>query len=127
MVRGLYERLQTLKTAWKFRGARNFVVVHTMARVGSVSVIRALVEQVPEHHYFHTHYLRPDTIDRFYEGFTRVYRVTGRMGRYEEHREACYVRRGLCRRGAGFGFDRAGAESGRAWRFAPAVVRRCRA
>ena len=96
-VRGLTELLQTLRFRWRHRGKRPVVLVHQMARVGSITVLRALRRAAPGLDLYHTHYLNPDTIARFRAQFDRIHRVTGVAGLHREFLAARHLRRLLDR------------------------------
>ena len=93
----LWEGLQMLQTRWRYHRGRPYIVVHSMGRVGSISVTLALRERFPERHCFHTHYLHADTIRESREGFNRMYRVTGRPGLHRNHRSSQILRSRLDR------------------------------
>lgn len=95
--RALTERLQTLRFRWRHRGRWPVVLVHQMARVGSLTVMRALRRSAPGLDLYHTHYLNPDTITRYRAQFDRIHDVTGRAGLHLEFLSACHLRRQLDR------------------------------
>ena len=95
--RALTELLQTLRFRWRHRGARPVVLVHQMARVGSITVLRALRRDLPGLDFYHTHYLNPDTIARFRAQFDRIHSVTGVAGLHREFLAARHLRRLLDR------------------------------
>ncbi len=82
--RGAATALQTIRFRWKHRGDRPIVVVHQMARVGSVSVLRAIRRAAPTTNLFHTHYLNPATIRHFEAQSDRVFAATGEWGLHRE-------------------------------------------
>lgn len=61
------------------------IIVHQMARVGSVTVTRAIRRHLPRADVYHTHYLNPRTIAEHRVRFTRVHRETGRAGLPREY------------------------------------------
>lgn len=72
--------LQTLRFQWRHRGDRPIVLVHQMARVGSVTVFRAIRRNAPTTNLFHTHYLNPASIEHFESQADRAHAATGEPG-----------------------------------------------
>ncbi len=83
-VRPAVHALQTLRFQWRHGGNGPIVVVHQMARVGSITVVRALRRALPHANLFHTHYLNPATIRYFEAESDRIFAVTGRPGLHRE-------------------------------------------
>jgi hypothetical protein len=98
--RVLTEALQTVRHRLLFAANRPILAVHQMARVGSVTVTRALRSRLTDHHVFHTHYLNPDTIRRQHEQFQRIHRATGRAGLHREFLAARLIQARLRRTSA---------------------------
>jgi hypothetical protein len=96
-LRALTELLQKVRFRWRHRGGRPIVLVHQMARVGSITVLRALRRGAPGLDIYHTHYLNADTIARFQAQFDHMYRVTGVAGLHREFLAARYLRRRIDR------------------------------
>ncbi len=80
----LGEAAQRIRFRWRHRSRARPVLVHQMARVGSVTVIRALRARFPDANLFHTHYLHPATIAEYRSRFRRLRDVTGRPGLHRE-------------------------------------------
>ena len=101
LLRRTWERIQLLQTRWRYRGDRPWIVVHSLPRVGSIAVTRALRRRFPDRHVFHLHYLNGETIDEAYAGFTRHYLTTGRPGLHRHYRSSRIVRARLDRKAFG--------------------------
>ncbi len=86
--RRLTEWLQTLRWRLRFSRDRPILVVHQMARVGSITVLRALRRNVPGVHILHTHYLNQGTIQRYRQQFNRQFATTRRAGLHREYLSA---------------------------------------
>jgi hypothetical protein len=74
------ELYQSMRFRLQHHGRAPVIVVHQMARVGSVTVLRAIRRRLPRADVYHTHYLHPRTIAEHRERFTRIHRDTGRAG-----------------------------------------------
>ena len=101
-ARGALSALQTLRFNWQHRGRRPIVVVHQMARVGSVSVLRAIRRAAPSTNLFHTHYLNRATIRHFEAQADRNFAANGQWGLHRELLAARWLTARL-RRGGGVG------------------------
>jgi hypothetical protein len=75
--RALTELGQTLQFEFGHPPDGPVILVHQMARVGSVAVLHALLERFPRANVYHTHYLNPDTIHDYHERFKELHRRTG--------------------------------------------------
>ena len=102
-ARSALSALQTLRFDWKHRGRRPVVVVHQMARVGSVSVLRAIRRAAPATNLFHTHYLNPASIRHFEAQADRNFAANGDWGLHRELLAARWLTARLRRRGNGVG------------------------
>ena len=69
------------------------ILVHQMARVGSITVLRTLRSRFPERHVVHTHYLHPETLRARRDAFDRYHRYTRFPGLYRAYYRAEWVRR----------------------------------
>lgn len=78
--RRLTEQLQTLRFRLQHRTSAPPIVVHQMARVGSISVLHAILRCFDRDRVFHTHYLHPATIAAERARADLLHRVRGDVG-----------------------------------------------
>jgi len=100
-LRDGYRGFQSARWRWRYRGRRPVILIHQMARVGSITVLRALRRRSPRHRLMHTHYLHEETIASWRRKFDRYHRATGLPGYYRGFLTAELVRRRAARGGWG--------------------------
>jgi len=108
--RRITEYLQTLRFRLQHRSAAPPIVVHQMARVGSISVLHAILRCFDRGHVFHTHFLNPATIAAERARVDLLHRMRGDVGLTRELLAAVMLDERLRRDGAH------GAEEGDGWR-----------
>lgn len=82
--RTLTELGQSLQFEFEHPPDGPVILVHQMARVGSVAVLHALLKRFPRANVYHTHYLNPDTIHRYHDRFNALHRQTGQASFHRE-------------------------------------------
>lgn len=92
------ELLQTLRFELTHRSAEPPIVVHQMARVGSITVLHALLSKLPSARVFHTHYLNPATVALNRKRLDELHRARGETGLHREFLAAIHLNRRMQRR-----------------------------
>lgn len=78
--RRLTEFLQRAHYRFTHRSSETPILVHQMARVGSITVLRAIRAHFPGAHVFHTHYLHPRTIAAEFARLDVLHAARGDVG-----------------------------------------------